>query len=69
LNYALDVMGTVFAADLVAASLTGRFISVGRGGGKNITIVKRPLVRVALAVVALCIVFFVVIDLRRKFGR
>jgi len=66
--YLFDLIATLVASDLLAASITGRFVSVGRGSGKNVTHVKRPFIRVALAAAAACIVFFVVWDVRRKLG-
>jgi hypothetical protein len=46
LDFFLDIVGAVFAADLVAASLTGKFISIGRGG-ESTTPVQSPLIRLA----------------------
>jgi hypothetical protein len=66
--YLVDLIATVLAADLLGASITGRFVSVGRGGGKNVSHVKRPLIRTALAVAAVFIAFFVAWDIRRKLG-
>ncbi len=66
--YFVDLIATVFAGDLLAASITGRFVSVGRGGGKNVSHVKRPFIRTALAVAAVWIAFFVAWDIRRKLG-
>jgi len=62
------MVGAVFAADLVAASLTGKFIPIGRGGGKSITPVQNPLVRLALAVTGLGILVLVAIDVQHKLG-
>ena len=64
LDFFLDMVGAVFAADLVAASLTGKFIPIGRGGGKS----KNPLVRLALAVTALGILVLVAIAVQHKLG-
>ena len=35
LDFFPDIVGAVPAADLVAASRTGKFIPIGRGGGKS----------------------------------
>jgi hypothetical protein len=59
----------VFAADLVAASLTGKFIPIGRGGREKITPVQNPLVRLALAVTGLGILVLVAIDVQHKLGK
>jgi hypothetical protein len=37
-----DIVGAVFAADLVAAALTGKFIPIGCGGGKALRRSKTP---------------------------
>jgi hypothetical protein len=62
------MVGAVFAADLVAASLTGKFIPIGRGGGKSTTPVENPLIRLALAVLGLGILVLAAIDVPYKPG-
>jgi hypothetical protein len=42
LDFFLDIVGAVFAADPAAASLTEKFVSIGRGGGEKLRRSKTP---------------------------
>jgi hypothetical protein len=59
------IVGAVSAADLLAASLTGKLVSIGRGGGKNLRRSKTPWF---LAVTALAILVLVAIDVQHRLG-
>ena len=59
LDFFLDIVGAVSAADPVAASLTEKFFSIGRGGGEKL---RR-------SNTGLGILVLVAIDLQRKLGR
>jgi hypothetical protein len=61
-----DIVGAVSAADLLAASLTGKLVSIGRGG--KITPVQNPLVRLALAVTGMGILVLLAIDAQHRLG-
>jgi len=67
LDFFPDIVGAVSAADLLAASLTGKLVSIGRGEGK-ITPVQNPLVRLALAVTGLGILVLLAIDVQHRLG-
>ena len=69
MDFFLDIVGVVFAADLVAASLTGKLVSLGPDGREKPTPVQNPLVRLALAATGLGILVLAVIDLQHKLGR
>jgi hypothetical protein len=64
-----DIVGAVSAADLLAAALTGKLVSIGPGGREKLTPVQNPLVRLALAVTGLGILVLVAIDVRHRLGR
>jgi hypothetical protein len=56
MTYWVDVIGFVLASDLFAASITGKFVSVGRGGGKSSTPIRSFRLRLALFLAAFCLV-------------
>ena len=64
MDFFLDIVGAVFAADLVAASLTGKM-----WGRKKLRRSKTPLIRLALAVIGLGILVLAAIDVQPNLGR
>jgi hypothetical protein len=67
-SFVLDILAVVAASDLVHAAISGRYVSIGRGGTKKVTPVKSARVRTILAVLASVILGFVVWDVKKKLG-
>jgi hypothetical protein len=62
-----DIVGAVSAADLLAASLTGKLVSIQRGREKLTPV--QTLGSLALAVTGLGILVPVAIDVQHRLGR
>ena len=56
MGYWVDVIGFVLASDLLAASITGKFVSIGRGGGKATIPIKSFRLKLVLFLAACCLV-------------
>jgi len=69
MSYWVDVMGFVLASDLFAASITGQFVSVGRGGGKKSTPIRSFRLKLVLFLAACCLVGVGVWHLRSVLGK
>ena len=69
MTYWVDVIGFVLASDLLATSITGKFVSVGRGGGKSSTPIKSFRLRLVLFLAAYCLVSVGVWHLRSALAK
>ena len=69
MGYWVDVIGFVLASDLLAASITGKFVSIGRGGGKATIPIKSFRLKLVLFLAACCLVGLGVWHLRSILGK
>jgi len=69
MGYWVDVIGFVLASDLLAASITGKFVSIGRGGGKASTPIKSFRLKLVLFLTTCCLVGVGVWHLRSILGK
>ena len=68
MDFRFDVIGFVMVSGLFAASLTGQWVSHGRGGGKKVTLVRSRKLRSLFFLVATIGLVALVWDLKRKLG-
>ena len=66
MDYWIDVVGFLVASSSLSASLTGRLVSVGRGGANKVTIFRSTFARIVLFLVAVIVVAAIIIDIKRK---
>jgi uncharacterized membrane protein YoaK (UPF0700 family) len=68
MSYWIDAVAFVLASDLFAASITGKFVSVGRGGGRNTTYISSTWLKLALFSLASLLTGAIIWHLRKALG-